>query len=62
MCKPDMIDMMSEDAVRYELRSVITDVDSLRKAFEHVHVNNGESDACAECGLDIRNPVHKRAL
>jgi len=60
--EPDMIDMMSEDALRYELRGVITEVDSLRKAFEHTHVNNGEDDACAECGLDIRNPVHRRVL
>lgn len=24
----------------------------------HTHVNNGQDDACAKCGLDLRNPVH----
>lgn len=61
MCEPDMIDMMSEAAVRYELRAVIREVDTLRRAFAHTHVNNGTDDACAECGLDLRNPVHTRA-
>ena len=61
MCEPDQIDMMDEDALRYELRSCIREVASLRRAFQHMHVSNGVDDACAECGLDLRNQVHARA-
>lgn len=31
-------------------------------AFRHPHVNNGEDDACRQCGLDLRNPIHCRVL
>lgn len=36
------------------------DILKLRRAFAHEHVNNPESngDDCAQCGLDLRNPVH----
>ena len=28
--------------------------------FQHWHINNGLNDACANCGLDLRNEVHRR--
>lgn len=31
------------------------------KPNRHYHVNNGKDDACAQCGLDLRNGVHLRA-
>ena len=34
---------------------------ALINAFRHIHVNNGVDDACRQCGLDLRNPVHMRA-
>lgn len=36
------------------------DHDSLLAAFRHTH-EKGEGDTCAKCGLDLRNPIHKRA-
>ncbi len=33
--------------------------EALREAFSHIHVNNQEDDACKECGLDLRHPVHR---
>lgn len=31
------------------------------KAFKHYHVASDDgSDSCAECGLDLRNPIHRR--
>ena len=38
-------------------------VRELETAFKHMHVaEQGEplSDSCAECGLDLRDPIHKR--
>lgn len=32
------------------------------KTFRHIHVNNGTDDACARCGLDLRNRIHFVAL
>ena len=26
----------------------------------HIHVNNGENDACKECGKDLRDEIHFR--
>jgi len=63
MSEPDQIDMMTEDALRYELRCSIAEVDRLRKAFTHIFSNVGAdigNDACQQCGLDIRNPIHVR--
>jgi len=39
------------DALRRDVRQYL-------KAFVHYHVNNGTDDACKQCGLDLRNPVH----
>jgi predicted RNase H-like nuclease (RuvC/YqgF family) len=33
---------------------------TLRATFRHIHVNNGLDDACRQCGLDLRNPIHQR--
>jgi len=32
------------------------------RAFKHTHTKDHEreDDACAECGLDIRDPIHRR--
>ncbi len=32
------------------------------KNFKHYHVSNHKDDACASCGLDIRNTIHKRMM
>ncbi len=39
-----------------------TEVDRLRAVFGHIHVSKGESgtDACRECGLDIRDSIHTK--
>ena len=29
--------------------------------FKHTHENNGLDDACAACGLDLRNAIHRRS-
>ena len=36
------------------------EIKKLRIIFGHIHENNGIDDACAECGLDLRNPIHTR--
>lgn len=36
------------------------DLGTLLKTFNHTHVSNGEDDTCNECGLDLRNPIHRR--
>jgi len=38
------------------------ELQALREAFSHTHVNNGENDNCKECGLDLRNMIHARVL
>ena len=35
VCEPDMIDMMDESAVRYELRCSLREVDRLRTAIQN---------------------------
>ena len=32
----------------------------LLETFSHVHINNGKDDICLKCGLDLRDPVHRR--
>lgn len=44
-----------------ELNRLHDDYTQLLDTFRHVHVSNGEDDACASCGLDLRNPIHKEA-
>ena len=39
-------------------REIERDKNQLLMAFAHRHDNNGTDDACARCGLDLRNPVH----
>lgn len=37
-------------------------VDSLRATFHHTHSSAGmDGDSCAECGLDLRNPIHRQS-
>jgi hypothetical protein len=39
----------------------LEDLGRYRKTFEHVHVNDQSgTDTCAKCGLDLRDPIHKR--
>ncbi len=33
----------------------------LETAFRHMHVNNQCDDACAKCGLDLRDAIHQRS-
>jgi hypothetical protein len=53
-------DWTSYDEAQAEIDGLNREIAYLRKTFEHTHVNNGKDDGCAECGLDVRNPVHKR--
>ena len=41
------------------IRDLEAEVDQMRETFGHYHVNAGDgSDACRQCGLDLRNPIH----
>jgi len=37
-------------------------IEQLEIAFRHYHVSQEGLDACAHCGLDLRDPVHVRLL
>ena len=60
---------MSEKRV-YEVlyvEDLLKRIAELEAAFNHCHVkarNGRESpnDTCLECGLDLRNPIHRAAL
>ncbi len=37
-------------------------IEKLESTFRHTHVNSGDgTDACKECGLDLRDKIHIRA-
>ena len=44
-----------EELIKLELR-----VNELETAFRHYHVASGNCDICKQCGLDIRDSIHKR--
>jgi len=48
----------NEDRVRAD--TLARERDQLLATFRHTHVNNGVDDACKQCGLDLRNEIHKR--
>jgi len=33
-------------------------VDEFIKIFSHIHMDDGKSDKCALCGLNLRNKIH----
>jgi uncharacterized protein with PIN domain len=37
-----------------------SELNTVLKIFRHVHVNNGEDDACKKCGLDLWHEIHER--
>ncbi|HDY66217.1 MAG TPA: hypothetical protein ENH85_00345 [Candidatus Scalindua sp.] len=44
-----------------DMLSIAADeIDRLRKAFCHIHVNNGIDDSCKECNMDLRDEIHIR--
>ena len=43
------------------LKELRGDYKQLLKTFGHCHINNGEDDACEQCGLDLRNEIHFRS-
>ena len=43
-------------AVATELFMALTE--GLKRLARHTHVNNGQNDACKECGHDLRNEIH----
>lgn len=43
-----------------ELEAMRKRCDELEKTFSHIHVNNGVDDGCKQCGLDLRDGIHKR--
>jgi hypothetical protein len=49
----------NEPAELIRLRAELTD---LRERFAHFYVKSayGRTGSCASCGLDVRNPIHKR--
>lgn len=46
------------DQLRARVAELEADKRSYLQAFHHRHVNNGTDDACKQCGLDLRNPIH----
>jgi len=44
------------------IQQLTAEVELLRKTFRHFHVASELGDSCRECGLDLRNEVHVRAL
>jgi len=53
-----------EDVIKFfGLNALVAENKRLREAvekFQHWHINNGLNNSCANCGLDLRNDVHKR--
>ena len=41
-----------------KLEEAQKDTEQLRQTFQHIHVRAINGDACARCGLDLRNPIH----
>ena len=38
------------------------EIESLISIYRHYHQNNGQDDACRQCGLDLRNEIHAVSL
>lgn len=59
----DRVNKDDAEYVRVDLyESANREIARLRKAFGHYHVAAPEKgiDTCAQCGLDLRNPIHSR--
>ena len=37
-------------------------INELESTFKHYHVSNGVDDACKQCGLDLRDPIHTHTV
>lgn len=50
----------------HEIRMTAAEMMPLLDAYEaqrprpHIHVASDDGDACGECGLDLRNEIHRR--
>lgn len=42
------------------IKELHDEVEKLRVTFGHAHVRSAMGDRCDECGLDLRDPIHKR--
>lgn len=54
---------VSDEAFNFQLKranKLMAEQEQYLKAFSHIHKSNGVDDTCATCGLDLRNPIHKR--
>lgn len=40
-------------------RQLERDLNQLLGAYRHRHINSGVGDGCLQCGLDLRNPIHR---
>lgn len=50
------------DDVQRALQDARRDLDAYLARFQHRHVNAQDgTDACKECGFDLRNPIHSHA-
>ena len=57
------IEMGSElEIANRQIRKMEAENERYLKAFRHYHVNDYDGDSCAECGLDLRDPVHTRIV
>lgn len=50
------------ERLRKVVRDYEKDVEGYFNAFCHFHANNQVDDVCARCGLDLRDPIHLRAV
>lgn len=56
---PAICDLFREDYLK--LRATAREYWKLREIFKHRHVNRADgTDACRECGLDLRDMIHVR--
>jgi len=54
-----LLEQLSEEQLTKDVAKAEAEIEALREAFSHTHVNNQEDDACKECGLDLRNAIHR---
>ena len=43
-----------------KIDALVAERDRYMDAFKHDHKASGNGDACAKCGLDLRDPIHRR--
>lgn len=63
-CKADYLKVLERaeqaEAERDALKAENGELKETLAAFRHVHAASEDGDACARCGLDLRDPIHTR--